>query len=787
MQSPARDIKRPGPVCLICDCVIDVKEKRQQLGNTGWLKFKEDAEKWATVDIPVCEPKHRFTEVYARVADVDEAFGEVHKTCRTEFSNNISRFLKKYGAVGTTMTEISIPSDKCSTSELRPARISSKEKRHCFICDSKRPTDGNNYNQGGLGRCSVKSASERLLKRKELHMQDPVNRFYEAAKRLDILLSGPSHDIFAVDVYYHQSCYMKFALVPTKSNEGDDNEERLEDVMQSFYYKVKSRILRDKGAFLLNELLEDIEILSDEQGLSSPAIQHTSTLKMKLIQEFGESISFFPHGRYLLVHSADTNPCEYAIAALHGCGLRDNDIAKSFGRMVRRQVQKIADKKKQWPLTPEELTEMLDRGPAQCLYNAIYYTMHDHAKLNEYGYAETPTHLKAIKIWSLASDWESLIAAQPTPKQAVMGLVIHRMTGSKEVANMLHKCNHVISYQDIRVQNLAWSRMVSSRQSQLSNLRKGVCTHSTLDNNDGKQETLTGKGTTHDTNKTLFQLPTAEEKEAIPQIGSLIERQLDLCNNVGDEEAEIASYHIGKFVGPPLMPTYEDDDSVLDELDLCFKKDVVWSAAGSLPQEFNGEELPLLGSWTAFNKAISPFTTEPCTQEYLPVTAAPPEYPVCKEYLDGLLDIMQDLEVPYIYVHSDEAVYSKLCHILWKNKELYKNLILLMGGFHQLRVRQKLLFKRHSCRGYKQWCIDSDVIAPGSEDQAFEGRHYYRCMRIHKECFDALVQLKVEELTKNHTGTDPELLTSLVAFRKEHRPSLLETVMSCRGGSQVIV
>ena len=71
---------------------------------------------------------------------------------------------------------------------------------------------------------------------------------------------------------------------------------------------------------------------------------------------------------------------------------------------------------------------------------------------------------------------------------------------------------------------MAWSRMVSSRQLLLSKMRKGICTHSTVDNNDGKQETLTGAGTTHDTNKTLFQLPTKEEKESIPEIGSQVER-----------------------------------------------------------------------------------------------------------------------------------------------------------------------------------------------------------------------------------------------------------------------
>ena len=123
-----------------------------------------------------------------------------------------------------------------------------------------------------------------------------------------------------------------------------------------------------------------------------------------------------------------------------------------------------------------------------------------------------------------------------------------------------------------------------------------------------------------------------------------------------------------------------------------------------------------------------------------------PEYPVCKNYLDNLLDIINDLEISHIYVITDEMVYSKLCHITWKNPELYKCNVILIGGFHQLRVKQRLIFKRINCICIKNWCVDAGVIAPGSAAQAVEGRHYYRCMHVHKECFDALVQFRFEKV-----------------------------------------
>ena len=50
-----------------------------------------------------------------------------------------------------------------------------------------------------------------------------------------------------------------------------------------------------------------------------------------------------------------------------------------------------------------------------------------------------------------------------------------------------------------------------------------------------------------------------------------------------------------------------------------------------------------------------------------------------------------------------------------------------MGGFHQLRVKQRLIYKRFSRIGIKEWCIDVEIIVPGSAAQAMERHHYYRC------------------------------------------------------------
>ena len=68
---------------------------------------------------------------------------------------------------------------------------------------------------------------------------------------------------------------------------------------------------------------------------------------------------------------------------------------------------------------------------------------------------------------------------------------------------MLHRLNVCSSCNGIRLQNKSWARMVASRKRISKNILKKLSVHATIDNK-GMQDTLTGKGTTHDTNMTLF-------------------------------------------------------------------------------------------------------------------------------------------------------------------------------------------------------------------------------------------------------------------------------------------
>ena len=183
-------------------------------------------------------------------------------------------------------------------------------------------------------RVDTHDTARRVLERKEMFIKDPTHRLHDAAKRLDIQLSGFC-DIFAADVYYHQSCYIRF-VIKKVLNTASKTDSINTDVLQLFEYKIRTKIVRDKEAYLLHELLTDVSEWSNEHGLDRPVIEHTVELKREILKKFENEIAFFPCVRHLLVHPIDVNPCTYSIATRKGCGLRDRDIASAFGRMIKR-------------------------------------------------------------------------------------------------------------------------------------------------------------------------------------------------------------------------------------------------------------------------------------------------------------------------------------------------------------------------------------------------------------------------------------------------------------------
>jgi len=94
----------------------------------------------------------------------------------------------------------------------------------------------------------------------------PEDGHQEAAHRLNHLLSGAAHDVFALDIYYHKRCYTNF--VREKEVEGSASgaeiPSRCESVREDFLRLIPKKILQQKKAYFLTELIHDIAEVSPD-------------------------------------------------------------------------------------------------------------------------------------------------------------------------------------------------------------------------------------------------------------------------------------------------------------------------------------------------------------------------------------------------------------------------------------------------------------------------------------------------------------------------------------------
>ena len=68
---------------------------------------------------------------------------------------------------------------------------------------------------------------------------------------------------------------------------------------------LKERIVHEKDAFLLIDLLEVMKRLSELNGFREPIFSNTRTLKIKINDKFSDDISFYLKDKYLIAHCSD--------------------------------------------------------------------------------------------------------------------------------------------------------------------------------------------------------------------------------------------------------------------------------------------------------------------------------------------------------------------------------------------------------------------------------------------------------------------------------------------------
>ena len=70
--------------------------------------------------------------------------------------------------------------------------------------------------------------------------------------------------------------------------------------------------------------------------------------------------------------------------------------------MIWRKIKITAEEKQspEWLYSPQEIVEMLDKGPLPKIYNTIFYTVYGKYVTDKYGHVKTGSSQLSTKIWS---------------------------------------------------------------------------------------------------------------------------------------------------------------------------------------------------------------------------------------------------------------------------------------------------------------------------------------------------------------------------------------------------
>lgn len=266
------------------------------------------------------------------------------------------------------------------------------------------------------------------------------------------------------------------------------------------------------------------------------------------------------------------------------------------------------------------------------------------------------------------------------PKQCSLAMAVRHMTGSAQLIGLLNGLGHCSSNsQDLEHDTaLAHLQMERGDIHIPENIRVEIPATLVWDNNDFGEETLSGKGTTHNTNGMIIQQAMASDSASLPDTFS---RQRTRERSVHPPPLNLSTYTRGKRSGP---------QNCVFKVDLQQDKYKYAQTTGRRTDsafffmkvpEAQGKALP---GWTGFNIMLKQDSILPSTNVgYLPVIdASPTDANYVHTILSRSTAIADSLKQKEMLIVMDQAIYAKAQEILWQTSSYSERLVIRMGEFH---------------------------------------------------------------------------------------------------------
>ena len=187
-------------------------------------------------------------------------------------------------------------------------------------------------------------------------------------------------------------------------------------------------------------------------------------------------------------------------------------------------------------------------------------------------------------------------------------------------------------------------------------------------------------------------------------------------------------------------------------IDQSSARTIIWVLARD--QCSRRQTTQVLPGWSGFQQLASEPDLCPVTVGYLPpIPESPTQMRVIYAEIERTLTIMEELELPFIFIEADQAIYTKMLDAMFKleseGKEVFKKIIPRMGGFHILMCMLKTIFSLFKNIGFIQLLNSVGMGGMGTIKKLFKGSDVKEGIELHKKLFEALLRTKIDFLLAN--------------------------------------
>ena len=715
------------------DCILQcsnpcfASDSLDNITTDKWDSMQAKSMEWKGLD--------KFGDVYCSVDWEKGPNGlHMHNTCYTSLSSNrkLLQAKQRQRKSEQSLQEVAEVADTNNDPTLQasaPKKLRSNmgclhDKHYCVWC-MKGANNKRNYRDQQLILLSTVDAWNKF-KLHIVRLEDKAMR-----ERLDTLTYSipDAQTAFGIEIRYHRQCWRKY--ISDQKPLTDEIAQHLQRVTLReaqvlFFQHVREVIFQDHELRTLQGLLKDYTRIISNYGHDS--IVKSSYLKDILTKEFGESIGFHQRDQKNvseLVYDT-TAGGTYIEAAISSLGVTDDQLTLNIAS--RLNVKVTGTSTVPWPPYMHELEK--EENLSELLMKLITWMKNPNMSAVD----------DSATVRSIASLLTSDITGKRTAFRSNISVMVHGLTKSREIIDIMHKDGLGISYNDVLMLRDFW--VVNDLKHSLNcpfELAEGKPTIAVVDNDDFKTDTLTGAGQPHRTN-VMFVQPesfdnhSSESTKDRPVPSATLASTLSASlKELGSQMQQITPYKTVKRGEPPVRK--EPDRNEDNTSDTCAQRtrSVIHALARAQPDKARPKpEDQTVPGFSGFHAKMSQ-PVEKSRAIYHITYPDPPSKTILYDVMSNLAKSINEKKMPFAIIVGDHPVYVLMLSLKSENPTQFGKILPFMGPFHIEMSFIYAIYKRFKGSGIADMLVAASVIAEGSVDQRLCGKHFKRgvcCLRL---------------------------------------------------------